>query len=96
MTLSVYQDGMDDTYVTTWAPDKDSALIQYASLTTTGSLLTHSGDEQEGDSFRTPISNIAISVRSESNVPEPSMFGVFAGLGALGLVATRRRRNRKA
>ncbi|MCD8284117.1 MAG: autotransporter-associated beta strand repeat-containing protein, partial [Opitutae bacterium] len=28
--------------------------------------------------------------------PEPSMFGVFAGLGALALVATRRRRSRKA
>ncbi len=28
--------------------------------------------------------------------PEPSMFGLLAGLGALGLVATRRRRNRKA
>ncbi len=29
-------------------------------------------------------------------VPEPSMFGVLAGLGALALVATRRRRSRKA
>ncbi|MCD8298941.1 MAG: hypothetical protein LUD39_04200 [Opitutae bacterium] len=28
--------------------------------------------------------------------PEPSMFGVLAGLGALALVATRRRRSRKA
>ncbi|MCD8298975.1 MAG: autotransporter-associated beta strand repeat-containing protein [Opitutae bacterium] len=31
-----------------------------------------------------------------SSAPEPSMFGLLAGLGALGLVATRRRRNRKA
>ncbi len=29
-------------------------------------------------------------------VPEPSMFGILAGLGALGLVVARRRRNRKA
>ncbi|MCD8298253.1 MAG: PEP-CTERM sorting domain-containing protein [Opitutae bacterium] len=29
-------------------------------------------------------------------IPEPSMFGLLAGLGTLGFVATRRRRNRKA
>ncbi|MCD8284334.1 MAG: autotransporter-associated beta strand repeat-containing protein [Opitutae bacterium] len=31
-----------------------------------------------------------------SSAPEPSMFGLLAGLGALGFVAARRRRNRKA
>ncbi len=39
------------------------------------------------------ITNISLQVQQ---VPEPSMFGLLAGLGALGLVATRRRRNRKA
>ncbi len=33
---------------------------------------------------------------SATAIPEPSMFGLFAGLGAIGLVAARRRRNRKA
>ncbi|MCD8284412.1 MAG: PEP-CTERM sorting domain-containing protein [Opitutae bacterium] len=39
------------------------------------------------------ITGISLQVQQ---VPEPSMFGLLAGLGALGLVATRRRRNRKA
>ncbi len=43
-----------------------------------------------------PITGIAVYVSSVSDVPEPSMFGLLAGLGAIGLVATRRRRNRKA
>ncbi len=46
---------------------------------------TNSGDN--------PIYGITLSV---SEVPEPSMFGLLAGLGAIGLVAARRRRNRKA
>ncbi|MCD8298877.1 MAG: PEP-CTERM sorting domain-containing protein [Opitutae bacterium] len=39
------------------------------------------------------ITGISLQVQQ---VPEPSMFGVLAGLGALGFVAARRRRNRKA
>ncbi len=42
-----------------------------------------------------PISGITLSATKEV-VPEPSMFGLLAGLGAIGLVAARRRRNRKA
>ncbi|MCD8284125.1 MAG: autotransporter-associated beta strand repeat-containing protein [Opitutae bacterium] len=42
------------------------------------------------------FSNGALSVSATAATPEPSMFGLLAGLGALGFVATRRRRNRKA
>ncbi|MCD8298209.1 MAG: PEP-CTERM sorting domain-containing protein [Opitutae bacterium] len=62
--------------------------LTYASLTGSSTFLSNDGN--------TPISNISISVCATSDIPEPSMFGVLAGLGALGLVAARRRRNRKA
>ncbi|MCD8313967.1 MAG: hypothetical protein LUC24_07395 [Bacteroidales bacterium] len=48
------------------------------------------------------LESAGYSVTSDGGVitiaaaPEPSMFGLLAGLGALGLVAARRRRNRKA
>ncbi len=68
-------------------------LISYATLSTDSTLWTHSGDNTDTDTYTMKISNISVQVQQ---VPEPSMFGVLAGLGALGLVATRRRRNRKA
>ncbi len=77
-------------YDTTFDMSGGSSFIQYASLT---------GDSYftaTGVSGTTPISNIKVTVNSTSDVPEPSMFGLLAGLGAIGLVATRRRRNRKA
>ncbi len=47
------------------------------------------------------LEDAGYTVTSDSGVitvttPEPSMFGLLAGLGAIGLVATRRCRNRKA
>ncbi|MCD8284322.1 MAG: hypothetical protein LUD52_06340 [Opitutae bacterium] len=48
------------------------------------------------------LENAGYSVSEDGGIitiataPEPSMFGLLAGLGALGLVAARRRRNRKA
>ncbi|MCD8283939.1 MAG: PEP-CTERM sorting domain-containing protein [Opitutae bacterium] len=57
-----------------------SEFLQYAILST-------------GSTFRVAATNITVEV---SEVPEPSMFGLLAGLGAIGLVAARRRRNRKA
>ncbi len=39
--------------------------------------------------FQVGISEVTV-------VPEPSMFGLLAGIGALGIVAARRRRSRKA
>ncbi len=95
MTLTVSQDEMDSAYTTTWTPSTEDQYgnthedyYVYANLTEDSTFLTHSFDGEA-----TPISNINVSVRE---VPEPSMFGLLAGLGAIGLVATRRRRNRKA
>ncbi len=65
-----------------------SNLFNYVDLTGDFTFRPNSG--------ATEISNISISVCETPDVPEPSMFGLLAGLGAIGLVATRRRRNRKA
>ncbi|MCD8298615.1 MAG: PEP-CTERM sorting domain-containing protein [Opitutae bacterium] len=70
--------------------EEHSSLIEYATLSQSSTFWTHSGD---GAGYTMEITNINVKV---AEVPEPSMFGVLAGLGALGLVATRRRRNRKA
>ena len=53
-------------------------------------------DTKNGSVFWTnsganPVSNITLSVAAAA-IPEPSAFGLLAGLGALALVASRRRR----
>ncbi|MCD8284447.1 MAG: autotransporter-associated beta strand repeat-containing protein [Opitutae bacterium] len=55
----------------------------------------------DGDISYDALEALGYSVSLENgiitiSVPEPSMFGLLAGLGALGFVAARRRRNRKA
>ncbi len=75
---------------------KSGSLDSAVSLTT---YVTDATIGQDGSSVfwtnggKNPISEISLSVTA---VPEPSMFGLLAGLGAIGLVAARRRRNRKA
>ncbi len=54
-------------------------------------LIDYSGLEDAG--YNISFANGIITI---SSAPEPSMFGLLAGLGALGFVAARRRRNRKA
>ncbi len=67
-----------------------------------------SGNDDGGIESQTPSGSIFWTNGGQNNIsgitltatavptPEPSMFGLLAGLGALGLVATRRRRSRKA
>ncbi len=75
---------------------KSSSLDSAVSLTT---YVTDATIGQDGSSVfwtnsgANTISGISLGV---SVAPEPSMFGLLAGLGAIGLVAARRRRNRKA
>ncbi|MCD8284562.1 MAG: PEP-CTERM sorting domain-containing protein [Opitutae bacterium] len=56
-------------------------------------LSLHEAYDSEGAgdyaTFKVGISEVTV-------VPEPSMFGLLAGIGALGIVAARRRRSRKA
>ncbi|MCD8298356.1 MAG: PEP-CTERM sorting domain-containing protein [Opitutae bacterium] len=56
-------------------------------------LSVHEAYENEGTgdyaTFKVGVTEVAVA-------PEPSMFGLLAGLGALGIVAARRRRSRKA
>ena len=54
------------------------------------------GSNKNGSVFWTnsganPVTNITLSVEAAA-IPEPSAFGLLAGLGALALVASRRRR----
>ena len=45
-----------------------------------------------GPAFSPPTSTYQVNVKGVSIVPEPSAFGLLAGVGALALVASRRRR----
>ena len=45
-----------------------------------------------GNSARPTVSNLTLTTSSFQVVPEPSAFGLLAGVGALALVASRRRR----
>ncbi len=58
-----------------------------------------SGDVLENYTLAWNYDNGTLSVAISQDVPEPSMFGLVAGIGAIGLVAARRNRrrnNRKA
>ncbi len=66
-------------------------LIEYATLSTDSTFWTNSAESS--GIYTMAITNISVAV---APAPEPSMFGLVAGLGALGIVAARRRRSRKA
>ncbi len=75
---------------TTISNADDASLRLYAGTGTVSNVATTTFWTNGGDN---PIQNITLSVTA---APEPSMFGLLAGLGAIGFVAARRRRNRKA
>lgn len=60
-------------------------------LATTGSLIGSDGSVS-GSSYGAVVAATLTEV--EASIPEPSAFGLLAGLGALALVASRRRRSR--
>ncbi len=94
--LYTLQDG--STIWTTTLEDPATYLdsLSYASLDASTAVFNATTTVGQNGSTTLPITGIAVYVSSVSDVPEPSMFGLLAGLGAIGLVATRRRRNRKA
>ena len=81
----------NNTVVFTLTNKEDPSKTATQTLDLTGTTLT--GFSFTGDGNNT-IENLSLSnfVVSTSAIPEPSMFGLLAGLGALALVGARRRR----
>ena len=79
LTLTTSADGDDTLTVSAGSYTGTYTFSSDATLTAVGFML-------EGEA------NIGQSVKNVSVVPEPSAFGLLAGLGALALVASRRRR----
>ncbi len=88
-TISLSVGGSDVASTTVETAD-DASLILYSG---TGTVSSEAATTFWTNGGANPINNITLTV---SAAPEPSMFGLLAGLGAIGLVAARRRRNRKA
>ena len=79
LTLTTSASGDDTLTVSAGSYSGEYTFSSDATLTAVGFML-------EGEA------NIGQSVKNVSVVPEPSAFGLLAGLGALALVASRRRR----
>ncbi|MCD8299102.1 MAG: PEP-CTERM sorting domain-containing protein [Opitutae bacterium] len=110
--FSVSFDASDSVYFSTYYVASDNTTVTQLGSTQYGTSVSYSVDAlsyTEGtlillwgtdalDSTTHSDTTITVSniTSSYNNVPEPSMFGLLAGLGALGFVAARRRRNRKA
>ncbi|MBQ9758960.1 MAG: PEP-CTERM sorting domain-containing protein [Opitutales bacterium] len=59
-----------------------------------GNSGTNPGVTIVGTTNNTPHSKMTVYKRTEEVIPEPSAFGLLAGLGAIALAASRRRRSR--
>ena len=89
-----YTTSNDSLVVSAWVYDGSSATL--ASSVSSGSFTV----SQDATSVILLVSGAGVggstSVTLTATIPEPSAFGLLAGVGALALVAARRRRTRKA
>ncbi len=77
---------MSITYPTAWNASDDSKTVSFGGNVVWEKLTLG------GDNAKPSVSNLTLSTSAYQVVPEPSAFGMLAGLGALALVAARRRR----
>ncbi len=97
--FSAYYVASDNTTVTQLGSTQTGESVSYyvdGLSYTDGTLLLLWGNGVHESGSGSTVVTVSNITSSYNNVPEPSMFGLLAGLGALGFVAARRRRNRKA